>query len=361
MAVTSNFDNLVELVNDLVTADKMKLSEAIYRKVFDAEDMTSQFTVIPGVRNGNIVPILSNSPNYAKFPYKDPTACTLPTCDTDLDFAPKVWDLGTNACRNEICVNGFDDNFLLFFGQFRRVFGDADIDTGIIAYVQEIIQKDLRAAIWRQGWFGDKSLSNSDPNYALLRSTNGIFTQAEAGNGYKIEVPNNTTPGDPPTGQELYELLKDAYNYAATQPWFDPTNMVWDMTAAMANILVAWLNGMGDTSAYNCDCYDPNGVVSTRAYGIDNLRIFGVQVRAHREFDGVINGLGLGYPYRALLTDKGNIVFGTSETDQLPDFRVWYSMDDNEIKIDAGFTLAPMLVVDDYVYIGAENGTTPTT
>lgn len=353
MAVITNFDELVDLVNDLVTADKMKLENAIYRRFFEVGDALAGHTVIPGIRQGNIIPIVSNAPNYASFPYKDPSSCTLPTCDVDLNFEPKVWDLGTNACRIVICANGFDENFLLFFGQYKRIFGDADLDTGLIAYITDIIMKNMDAAKWRQAYFGDKSIGSGESNYALLRSMNGIFTQAEAGDGYKIEIAENT--GGTLTGAEVYEYLKTAYNYAAVQPWFDPSEMVFEMTAAMGNLFVAFLNGLSDMSGYNCDCIDPTKVGNARTFSIDNLKVFGIPVLIKREFDGVINQLGLGYPYRALLTNRNNILFGTSEVDQLNQFRVWYSQDDNSIYIDAGFSMAPSLVTEDYVLLGAEN------
>jgi len=354
MAVTTNFDELVELVNDLVTADKLKLENAIYTRFFEVGDALAGHTVIPGVRQGNIIPIISNAPNYASFPYKDPSNCTLPTCDVDLPFEPMTWDIGTNACRIVICWNSFEENFLLFFGQYKRIFGDADLDTGLIAYITDIILKNMEAAKWRQAYFGDKSISNADPNYALLRSMNGIFTQAEAGDGTKIEIPENLA--GTLTGDEVYAYLEQAYNIAAITPWFDPSQLVFEMTAAMGNIFVAWLNTKNDLSMYNCDCIDPAKVGAARTFSIDNLKVFGIPVLVKREFDGVINQLDLGFPYRALLTAKDNILFGTSEIDQLNQFRVWYSQDDNQIYIDAGFTLAPSLVTDDYVYLGAENG-----
>lgn len=354
MAVTTNFEDLVELVNDLVSADKLKLENAIYRKFFEVGDALAGHTIIPGVRQGNIIPIISNAPNYTSFPYKDPTSCTLPSCDVDLPFEPKLWDIGTNACTISICANAFDENFLLFFGQFKRVFADADLNTGLIAYITDIVMKNMEAAKWRQAYFGDKSISNADPNYALLRSMNGIFTQAEAGDGHKIEIPENLSGSL--TGQEVYDFLKEAYNLAAVEPWFDQSNVVFEMTAAMGNIFVAFLNGLSDTSDYNCDCLDPTKIGASRAFSIDNLKVFGIPVNVRREFDGVINQLNLGYPYRALLTTKDNILFGTSEIDQLNQFRVWYSQETNTIRIDAGFTLAPSLVTDDYIYLGAEQG-----
>lgn len=354
MAVTTNFDELVELVNDLVTADKLKLENAIYTRFFEVGDALAGHTVIPGVRQGNIIPIISNAPNYASFPYKNPSDCTLPTCDVDLPFEPKVWDIGTNACRIAICFNGFEENFLLFFGQYKRIFGDADLDTGLIAYITDIVLKNMEAAKWRQAYFGDKSLDSGDPNYALLRSMNGIFTQAEAGDGHKIEIPENLS--GTLTGDEVYAFLEQAYNIASLEPWFDPSQMVFEMTAAMGNIFVAWLNTKNDLSQYNCDCIDVSKIGAARTFSIDNLKVFGIPVMVKREFDGVINQLALGYPYRALLTRKDNILFGTSEVDQLNQFRVWYSQDDNQIYIDAGFSMAPSLVTDDYVYLGAENG-----
>lgn len=355
MAVTTNFaDTVLALVTDITSAETATLSNAYYTKFFEVGKLPEAYTVIPGVRNGNVIPIISTNPSYAKFPYKDPTNCTLPACDIDLPFEAKAWQLGMIACKTSVCINGFDENFLAFWGRYKRLFGDEDINSALMAFIMQNWERDLQAALWRMAWFGDTTTDSGDSNYALLRAMDGVFTQAEAGDGIKIEVTENTT--GTLTGEAVYNYLNEAYVAASGLPWFDTSTMRFEMTSAMASVWVAWLNSLGDRSMYNCECYDAAGITSQRSFSLDGqLKAFGIPVYVRREFDGVINQLDLDNRYRALLTTNDNILIGTSELDQLPAFSIHYSQDDDVIYIKGGAQIGVSLVTNDYVYIGAES------
>lgn len=355
MAITTTTFNsaLLALVTDINSAEKATLANAIFTDSFEVSKLADSHTVLTGVRNGNIIPIMSNAPAYNAFPYKDPTNCDIPVCDLDLPFSAKSWQMGMIACKIPICINTFDENFLTFWGSYKRLFGDENLDSALMKYITDMFLKNLEAAMWRVAFFGDTTTLVGDANYALLRAADGIFTQAEAGTGTKVIVAENTT--GTLTGEAVYAYLLNAYNTAVAQPWFDASTARFEMTAAMASVYVGWLNSLGDRSMYNCDCYAADGITAMRSFSIDaNLTIFGIPIHVHREFDGVINALTLGNRYRALLTSDTNILIGTSEMDQLPDFKIWYSEDDDKVYIKGGANIGASLVTNDYVYIGAE-------
>jgi len=351
MAITTNFNTAVlALVDDLVTAENIDISKAIYLSTFEVGDIAEGHQIVTGIRPGALIPILDNSPNYAAFPVKDSNNCVIPSCDLDLGFATKAWETAMIACKIPICINSFDENFLLFWNQYKRVFGDADLNSALLQYIIDLFQNNLKAAIWRRVWFADSA--SVDP---LLSGADGIFTQAEAMDGFKIVVSENTL-GSGLTGEALYAYLTEAYEYASLQPWWNPATARFEMTQAMASVLVSWLNSLGDKSLYNCECYSPDGVTAQRTFSINGqLRVFGVPVHIHREFDGVINAFALGNPYRAILTSDSNILIGTTELDQLPAFDIWYSKDDDQIYIKGGANVGAALVTNQYVYIGAES------
>lgn len=351
MAITTNFDTAVlALVEDLVTADKVNISNAVYTSSFEVGNIADGHTIVTGVRNGNLIPILDNSPNYESFPIKDANNCVIPSCDLDLGFSTKKWELSMIACKIPICINSFDENFLLFWNQYKRLFGDADLNSALIQYIVDLFQKNLQAAIWRRVWFADSTATGNQ----YLSGSDGIFPQAEAMDGFKIVIDENTA-GTGLTGPALYAYLTEAYEYASLQPWWNPATARMKMTQAMASVLVSWLNSLGDRSMYNCECYSPDGITSQRTFSVDGqLRIFGINVHVHREFDGIINAFNLGDPYRAILTNDSNILIGTSELDQLPAFDIWYSKDDDQIYIKGGANVGASLVTNQYVYIGAE-------
>jgi len=355
MAITTNFASaILALVDDLVTADKVQLANAVFESAFEVGKLAEGHTVITGVRTGNIIPILSNAPQYDSFPYKNPADCTIPVCDLDLGFSAKPWVLGMIACKIPICINTFSEDFLLFWNSNKRIFGDENLESALMQFIVSKFQNNLEAAMWRVAFFGDTSIAAIDPNYALLRSADGIFTQAEAMDGVKIAVTENTL-GTGLTGPGLYAYLDQAYQAASVAPWFDPSTAEFCMTRAMASVLVSWLNSINDKSPYNCECYSADGLTAQRTFSINGMiTIFGIPVHIYKEFDGVINALSLGNPYRALLTANTNILIGTSEVDQLPAFDLWYSKDDGVIYIKGGANLGAALVTNEYVYIGAE-------
>lgn len=351
MAITTNFDTAVKaLVTDLVSAEKVDISNVIYESTFEVSKMSEAYQVLAGVRNGHIIPIMSNAPQYNAFPYKNPADCNIPVCDLDLGFSAKSWVTGMIACKIPICINTFDEDFLLFWNQQKRLFADADLNSALLQFIVGKFQQNLEAAMWRVGFFGDTSIDAGNANYTLLRSADGVFTQADAMSGDKIVVAENTA--GTLTGEAVLAYLDEAYQTASVKPWFDASTARFEMTQAMAAILVAYLNSLGDKSPYSCECYSADGLTSQRTYSTEGqLRIYGIPVNIHREFDGVITQLGLGDPYRALLTSGTNILIGTSEVDQLPAFDLWYSQDDDMIYIKGGANIGAALVTNEYVYI----------
>lgn len=360
MAITTNFnEGLLALITDLTSAEMADISNAIFEASFEVGKLPELHTVIAGVREGHVIPIISTNPTYKSFPYKDATNCTIPECDLNLGFGAKKWELGMIACKIPICINTFDENFLTFWKVYRRTFGDADLDSALMKFILDKFQTELDAAIWRVVWFGDRTLDPTDPNYSLLRTINGIFTQAEADNGIKIPITQNTSGAGGVnvaiTGLQVYEYLSAAYTEAMETPWFDEATARFEMTRAMAAPFVAWLNSLSDRSMYNCDCYDPKTLQAKRSFSVDdNLFIFGIPIHVHREFDGVINALNLTHPYRAILTSRDNILLGTSEMDQINQVRIWYSEDHDQVYLKGGSTIGASLVTPDYVYLGSE-------
>lgn len=356
MAITTNFATaLLSLVDGLVTAEKATLANAVFENSFEIGKLADGMTVITGVKTGNLIPILSKSPKYDSFPYKNPADCNVPVCDLDLGFSAKSWNVGMIACKIPICINSFSDDFLFFWNTNKRIFGDENLDSALMQFIVSKFEDSLEAAMWRVAYFGDTSILPGDVNYALLRGSDGIFTQAEAMDGTKIVVTENTL-GTGLTGLGVYNYLNDAYQKASVEPWFDQASVKFKMTQKMASVLVAWLNSLSDRSMYNCECFSPDGLTAQRTFSTNaNLQIFGIPIEVHRELDGVISALNLGNPYRALLTSSTNIFLGTSEIDQLPSFDLWYSKDDDMIYIKGGANIGASLVTNEYVYIGAQS------
>ena len=144
MAITTNFNTAVlALVDDLVTADRVDISNAIYIDTFEVGDIAEGHQIVTGIRPGALIPILDNSPNYGAFPVKATNNCSIPACDLDLGFSTKAWQTAMIACKIPICINSFDENFLLFRNQHKRLFGDADLNSALLQYIIDLFQKNF--------------------------------------------------------------------------------------------------------------------------------------------------------------------------------------------------------------------------
>lgn len=349
--ITTTFTTMRNLAETLSAANKLTIANAIFENALLAEDVASRHLVVTGVNTGDVVPILDDSVNYASFPFLSQTVCTSADCDLDVTFSGKKWTLGLIGCKISICMKTFSADFRYFFQTNYQVLHNLDMNSQILLYLQSKFQNNFNGAKMRVAYFADTTTDDSDPNFELLSGIDGFFTQAEAGNGTQIEF-NQANP----TGVEAYEALEAAYAAMMESDWSGREGLVWKMTRKMASLLVRWMNGLKDKSAYNCECYSADGITAMRTFTIDgSLSFFGIPVEVERDLDGIITQLDLGRPYRALLTYRNNLMIGTQETENLSEFDIWYDKSTKNVIIEGEALIGAMLPTDEYVYIGAES------
>lgn len=360
MAVTSNFaTDLLALVDDIVSADKVEFSEAIFAKTFQHEGLAASHEVITGVRNGGTIPIVLNTPNPDSFPFVDQTSCATTDCDLPLEFSGKRWNLGLIECRVPICLRTFDENFLRFFNTYKNAHqGEADMDSALVQYVETVFTRNLILSSWRAAWFGD-----TDSQSAYYDGIDGFFVQAEAGGGTIIDITENAEATyalqlSELTGEDVYNYLDAMYQAASTQPWFDPSILEYRLTRTMGSKLIAWLNQNADNGP-GCECYDPTKVTAARMFTLENVRFYGIPVRIEGAWDDIINystelngGGGAAArvnPHRAILTYRQNTLIGTNTMESLESLDIWYSKDTKNIYIEGSAYIGAALSLDDYV------------
>lgn len=351
MALEGNFNSaVISLVEDLVTADKVNINEAIFEESFAVGDFARAHTLVTGVRNGKVQPIVLAHDKYGAMPVGDETSCSLNSCDLTPNYAAKKWTLSEYNCRIPVCMRSFDDNFLLFWNQYRQGLEDPTTNPdaqAFLNYLTGIAKEQVLGTQWRVGYWGDTA--SAEP---LISGNDGFFVQASAGSGEKIV---KSTAGAEPTAKEIYEALQEAYEFAGQQVWGANEDVVFKMSYAAASKLVTWLNTMTDTSQYNCDCFNPDGIVAARRFSIDGLRVFGIPVEAHREIDLSMNAAGQTDPYKILLARKSNLLIGTNTQDKLDGFDIFYDKKDRTIYMDTLVQLGVMIPLDEYVYVTFTN------
>lgn len=361
MAYTDNFNTeLIGLVTDMVSAEKMQMSEMLYNRAFGASDLATQHEILPGVRSGHVVPILNNNPNPDSFPFVDPTVCAPNECDVDNQFSSMKWELGLIECRVPICLRSFDENFLKFFNEFRQTEeGTPNLDSGILQFISNRFVQNLVIAKWRAAYFADKDSLNP-----LYNGINGFFAQAEARPDNVIPIAQNDgigfTEQQFASGENVYNILIAMYEKASITPWFDPANLEYRVTRTMAAKLITWLNRLGINAPGTCDCINPNAATARPTFGLQGLTINGIPILVHQEWDLIINGsteLNGGTtanaprtsPHRAILTYRNNLLIGTSLVTALESFDIWYSKDDKKVYMEGSSYLGAAIPLDEYV------------
>lgn len=352
MALQGNFATAIgDLVTDLVSADIVNINEAIWYDAFAVGSFSQAHTLITGRRNGQIQPIVLDNDYYGSMPKGDETSCDLNACDLTPNYSSKEWCLSEYNCRIPICMRSFDEEFLMFWNMYRQGLEDPTTEPdaqAFLDYIEMIVRNQVMGTQWRVGYWGDTSATGND----LINGCDGFFAQAEAGSGDKLDI-TSVSPNDP-TGEELYEAFKEAYELGVTKVWGGQPDLVWKTTYAVAAKMVAFLNTQTDTSQYNCDCYDPDGIVAARRFNVEGLRIFGIPVEAHREIDLSATAAGQVDPeakFKILLARKSNLLVGTNTENKMEGFDIFYDKTGRKIYIDTMVRLGVMIPLDEYVYI----------
>lgn len=351
MALQGNFATAVaDLVDSLVTADKVNINEAIFQSTFMVGNFAQAHTLITEVRNGKLQPIVLSNDYYGAMPVGDETDCDLNACDLTPNYSTKEWCLAEYNCRREICMRSFDENFLVFWNKYRQRLDDplATPDAqAFLDFITDIVEKQILGTQWRVGYWGDTAEIEND----LINGCDGFFAQAEAGDGEKI---NLTSEGTEPTADEIYAALEEAYLYATNETtWGMEADLVWKMSYAAAAKMVAFLNTSADLSQYNCECINPDAVVAQRRFNVQGLRFFGIPVETHREIDLSMTAAGKtgNDKYQILLARKSNLLVGTNTSDKLEGFDIFFDKITRKVYIDAMVYLGVMIPLDEYVYI----------
>lgn len=333
---------LMPLVTDLASAEKMNFSNLLFNAVFLASDITKKHVVVTGVRNGNVVPIITKDPSYTKFPFVDASTCDINECEVEADFSAYKWNLALISCRIPICLRTFDDNFLIFWNSYRML-NPGKVDTtykksAIMAYIVDLVKNEFEAAKWRGAYYAMEGHPSD-----LLDGFDGYFEQAGAVPANKIVITKNDTDTNL-TGQEIYDLLVEMEETYDEADWAEQTNgMEFRMTKKMARTLASYMNKLKDTSC--CDGIerlDPDNIGS-KTYYYDRLTFHGYPIVPMPEWDAIqkkVTALKVAPTdpiriNRVLFIEKTNMLIGTEERDQLSMIDIFYDRTQRKIFIDA--------------------------
>jgi len=351
MSLQGNFETAVlALVNDLASADKVNISEAIFQETFGIGSFAAAHTLRTDVRNGNVIPIVLAGDNYCAMPVGDEMSCDLNECDIEVNYDAKRWELSEYNCRIPICMRTFNENFLVFWNMYRQRLEDPlqEPDAqAFLTYLTQQVERNILGAQWRVGYWGDKSATAN----TLIKGNNGYFVQAEAGDGIKATI---TSAGAQPTAEEILDSIQKALEDASGDTnaiWLGQSDVVIKMPWSLANKIVIYLNKLNRQNPYNCDCVSADGIVSADRFSVEGLRLFGYTVEAHREIDGGSTCVTDANVNQILIARKSNLLIGTNTQDKMEMFDIFYDKKDRKIYMDSMIYLGVSIPLDEYIYL----------
>jgi hypothetical protein len=344
-----------ELVNDLTSAEKTNILNAILTQTFEVSDIQASHTVLTGVRKGQLLPIITPDDYYGKLAVGNEKSCDLNGCTVTPDYSAHVWSMAEYNCRQALCMRNFDEDFFIFWNGYRqRLENPLELspEDKYLAYIIENSKNALNGAAWRTAYWGDTNDANT-----LISGNDGFLAQADAGSGIKVTktIPLAATM---PTGKEIYEALEDAYQKAGAKFWSSKSDLVWKMPWQIAQIFVTFLNTAADRSMYNCDCINPGAVVGSRNFFVEGLTVFGIPVEAHREIDGGAAAISATAADKrwVILAPKSNLLIGANTEETIKQFDIFFDKVSRKVYIDLMAHLGAGIPTADYVYVTFPNG-----
>ncbi|MGL5233843.1 MAG: hypothetical protein ACRC8Z_03675, partial [Empedobacter falsenii] len=132
MAITNNYKtSVVDLVQSFTNADKLTFEQALVNDIVVDNEIEKEKTVLYGVKNGDVVPIIEKNDSYTMFPVADETVCGTNECDLNVNTSAVKWDLALMKCKIPICLNSFDKEFLAFWNTYRKFDNSPELDTAL--------------------------------------------------------------------------------------------------------------------------------------------------------------------------------------------------------------------------------------
>lgn len=368
----TSLNSLLAQLNGLNESQKFNISNAIFLEQFATRNIKNDHPTFGQVINGNKIPILDSAADYTGFEYFD--GCVLPSCQIASDWSEFKWCIKEIGCEIVICLKDLLPKFQAFFNVYRKM-NDGDISDAFVQFIVEEFQKKHLNAEFRTAYLGVEGATVTitpaegepyDDPQPEIDGCDGFVTQmvaiADNDSTHKVSITENAganvaaqTITD---GEDIYNYLVAMYNKAATQPWFDPTKMVWRLNRSLAMTLAAWLNSKADLSGINCDCIDPSKVTGPRGFTWDNLTMLGIPVEAY-DFEGAMKTQP--YYYNGtkytqfkniiILARKDVMLLGYEDDESLHQFNVGWDERKREIFIQ-GSSLFGAAVSVPYFVIG---------
>lgn len=312
-----------------------------------------------GVRNGKIIGGIGE---FGLVGEKAPI-CSPTFNATRLSTQEKVWDLGSFVVKERLCA----DDFLETVAKFSLKTGNEVADlTGtdlMNLIVEPHLQKAIERALWRVLWFGDLYAENVDDSGLItdgvdtkfFTTCDGLFKRlmnaAPSGSFRRVNIAANaqTTYAAQKAGIRVSGVATGVFDsliYEADMRLRQQSDRFILCTQSMADALAIDIKTNNRGSDLHWESLFGGLVYATR-YNEERIIALPIWDQMIAAFNNT--GTKLFAPHRALFATKSNLLVGV-EGKQFPtDLSVWFSQDDQAVKILARENLGTMIWEDDLI------------
>lgn len=286
------------------------------------------------------------------------------TCDrVDADelasLSQKYFDPKDVEIYYEICSKTMNENGLFkpLFDKIETYREKYDIEgTDFAIMVADIVKEAIIDSVWRLSFYGDTDVTVSDTDTAGLKDADnigyfspvdGFWKQIFDSSDVKRVDITSMQSTEMPTAAQAYKAVNDVYRNA-NAALRQATNAVMMVSDQIFEGLIDYLQQ--ESISFELDT-TLNGMKAVRFKGVKVLNFGFVFDKYNAYFEADSTDHDPYLQHRIVMTIPENLQIGTLDAEGIASLDVFYDRGDRKLKIDAGYTISPVILDEKLVSV----------
>ena len=285
--------------------------------------------------------------------------CERVDADELASLSQKYFDPKDVEIFYEICSKTLDSSGLFkpLFDKVETYREKYDIEgTDFAIMVADIVKEAIVDSVWRLAFYGDTDavastagtagLKDSD-NIGYFSPVDGFWKQIfDSSDVKKVDITSMQSTAMP-TAAQAYKAVNDTYRNADAR-LRQATNAVMLVSDQLFEGLVDYLTQ--ESISFELDT-TMNGMKSVKFKGVKvvNFGFVFDRYNAYFEADSTSNDPYL--QHRIIMTIPENLQIGTLDSEGIASLDVFYDRGDRKLKMDAGYTISPVILDEKLVSV----------
>lgn len=269
-------------------------------------------------------------------------------------FDPKDIEIFYELCTKTLNENGLFKPLFDKVNTYREKYDIEGTDFAIM--VADIVKEAIIDSVWRLAFYGDEDVVASTAGTAGLKSSDniGYFSPVDgfwkqifdSADVKRVDI-SSIQATEMPTAAQCYKAINDVYRNADAR-LRQATNAVMMVSDQLFEGLIDYFQT--ESIAFTLDI-TMNGMKSVMWKGVKVIN-FGFcfdKYNAFFETDSTSNDPYL--QHRIIMSVPGNLQIGTLDAEGIDSLDVFYDRGDRKLKIDAGYTISPVILDEKMVSV----------